>query len=96
VNTNVNQALLLVPDLLRALAAAPASSSFLTPSIDSILNSIAALILAGEAGYEGLQALNDQIKAMIAANRDPTQEEWDALKARSDAAHAVLQASTPS
>lgn len=90
-NAAVNQSLVLVPDLLRVLAAAPASSSFLTPSIDSILNSIAAFIEQGEAGAAGLQALNDHIKAMVSAQRDPTADEWAELKARSDAAHAILQ-----
>jgi len=88
----MNTILMLVPNLLRILASAPASSSFLTPSIDSILNSIAAFIEKGEEGATALQALNDHIKAMVNANRDPTIEEWNTLKARSDAAHTILQA----
>lgn len=83
----------LIPAFLRAIASAPAASSFLSPHVDALLLAAASLIERGEAGATELEALTAQIEAMIEANRDPTPEEWAALHARSDAAHAILQAS---
>lgn len=77
--------------LLRTLAAAPASSSFLTPHVDDILASIAAVLETGEDALPQLQALTEHVAAMVAADRDPTTEEFAELKARSDAAHAVIE-----
>jgi hypothetical protein len=94
-NATVTTVLSLVPAILRSLASVPASSSFLTPAIDSILNAIATFVEAGDAGAAGLQALTQQIQAMVAAGRDPTPDEWAALIARSDAAHALIQGTTP-
>lgn len=81
----------LVADFLSALASAPASSSWITPSIDALLNAGAALVSQGAAGTTALQALTAQIKQMVAAKRDPTAEEWAALEARAKAAHAIIQ-----
>lgn len=78
--------------LLRALASAPAASSFLTPAIDSILLAAAAFIDRGEEGAAALAELTAHIQAMVDAKRDPTADEWATLKARSDAAHAAIEA----
>lgn len=83
--------LTLISTLLRLLSSVPASSSFLTPHIDSILSAIASLVDAGEAGITELQALTEHIKAMAASGQDPTPEDWASLKMRSDAAHALIQ-----
>lgn len=40
---------------------------------------------------ERLQALDDHIKQMVAEGRNPTQDEWDVLQARSDVAHQKIQ-----
>lgn len=53
------------------------------------------LISQGEAGADALHDLTDDIQAMVAEGRDPTDDEWSALKARSDAAHAAIQAYDP-
>jgi hypothetical protein len=90
-NAVVTTVLSLVPALLRTLTSAGVANSFLTPAVDSILNAIAAFVEAGDAGAAGLQALTQQVQAMVTANRDPTQDEWDALAARSNAAHALIQ-----
>lgn len=52
-----------------------------------------ALIQQGEEALGQLKALNDKVAAMVAAGRDPTDEELDELKAMSDAAHTAIQAS---
>lgn len=85
----------LIPDFLRALASAPAASSFLTPSVDAILLAAASFIERGEEGAAALNELTSHIKAMVSAGRDPTAEEWATLKARSDAAHATIQGTPP-
>lgn len=88
--------LAIVPSFLRAItSASPVASSFISHSVEDILNAAATFIERGEAGAEQLKALTDQIKAMVAANRDPTADEWAALKARSDAAHAIIQGDEP-
>ena len=46
--------------------------------------------LVGETD-EALSALHDDIKRMVAEGRDPTDEEFGMLKARSDAAHEGIQ-----
>lgn len=80
----------LIPTVLRTLDAAVTAWRD-SPVIHSILGAIANLVERGEDGAVELSALNDQITAMVSANRDPTDEEWAALKARSDAAHAGIQ-----
>lgn len=81
----------LVPEFLRTVASAPAASSFLTPIVDEMLLAAASLIQRGEEGAQALADFTSQIKAMVTAGRDPTPDEWNSLKARSDAAHAILQ-----
>ena len=79
-----------VPAFLRTLAgvAAPLAGSGAT-AITAAIGYAATLIERGEAGAADLQALTDEIKAM--GDRNASEEEWSALKARSDAAHAILQ-----
>lgn len=87
----MNTLLLLIPELLRTLATAPASASYLTPFIDDILSTAATLIERGEAGSDALVQFTGAIKAMVLVNRAPTDDEWAALKARSDAASTDIQ-----
>lgn len=91
-NTTTASIMSAVPSFLRAIAAAPAASSFLTPAVDGLLLAGAALVERGDEAVQELQALTDQIKAMTQAGRDPTADEWTALHLRSDAAHAAIQA----
>ena len=49
--------------------------------------------LVGETD-EALSELHEQIKKMVAEGRDPTDEEFGMLKARSDAAHEGIQTTT--
>lgn len=81
--------------LLRAIAAAPAASSFLTPAIDSILLAAATFIDRGEEGTAALMDLTVHIRSMVDAGRDPTDQEWATLRTRSDAAHAAIQGAPP-
>lgn len=93
-NATVTTILAAAPDFLRALASSISlipGGSWITPALEELLDLGAQLITAGEAGTTELQALTDQIKTMVAQGRDPTQAEWDALRTRSDAAHAKLQ-----
>jgi len=40
---------------------------------------------------DALAALRSQVELMAEEGRPPTEDEWAALKARSDAAHAAIQ-----
>lgn len=86
--------LAVAPDFLRALAALlPVNGAPLW--VQTLLSLGAQLIEVGDAGAADLAALTQQIKSMTAQGRDPTQAEWDALRSRSDAAHATIASSTP-
>lgn len=86
----------LVPSFLRALASVlptlatrlPSGSTFATVA-EEVLAAGAALIERGEEGASDLTVLTHHIEAMGQGN--PSQEQWDALKAASDAAHAAIQ-----
>jgi hypothetical protein len=88
----MSEILAIAVTLLRTLANAPASSSFLTPHVDTILSTIAALLERGEAAVPELQALTEHIQSMVKAGTDPTAEDFATLKAKSDAAHAAIEA----
>lgn len=87
--------LTLVATLLETLAnAVPGIASGQSPLIsilDTVLITAAELIKVGEAGSTELQALTAHIQTMVSSGRDPTEDDWNQLKARSDAAHALIQ-----
>ncbi len=56
-----------------------------------LLGLLSEIVARGEEGYEELKAFADTIEAMASENRAPTPVEWSALKARSDAAHDIIQ-----
>lgn len=60
-------------------------------TIKSVLDLAALAVERGAAGRDQLAALHEQLKHMVDEGREPTPEEWDALKARSDAAHRTIQ-----
>jgi hypothetical protein len=81
----------LIPDFLRSLALlGPVlpTAAWVLP----VLNTVALLVERGESGARELAALTDQMRQMVDAGRAPTPAEFNALRARSDAAHAALQA----
>jgi len=49
-------------------------------------------VIAGAISYERAKLASDQIKTMIAEGRDPTAEEWDALRAEGIALDTRLDA----
>lgn len=96
--SRVSLTLAAIPDFLRAVGvslgavAGDPVHQGKGAAIVTALGAVAALIEGGEEASEELHALTDQIKGMVADGRNPSEEEWASLKARSDAAHAVLQA----
>ncbi len=60
--------------------------------LQGILSVVATLLERGEAGRRALEELCAEIDVMVAQGRDPTAEEWARLRARSDTAHAAIQA----
>jgi len=85
----------LISSLLRTLAtvATLAHDSVKTQTVSRTLSYAATLVEAGAQGEEKLKELTADLQGMVAAGRDPTSDEWDALKLRSDAAHAAIQGS---
>jgi hypothetical protein len=49
------------------------------------------LVAAGAATMEQIAVLKARVEAMVAAGRDPTAEEWDALFTDIDAQSAMLE-----
>lgn len=92
--------LALIATLLETLGTAvpglASGQSALAGILDTVLVTAASLIRAGEAGSAELQALTAHIQAMVNSGTDPTEDDWNTLKARSDAAHTLIQASNAS
>lgn len=87
-------ALLIVVSILQALAMVgrnPAIGIDASKYAD-LLELLARLTQRGNAAIEELQKLRAEVDAMLAEGRKPTAEQMSAWKARSDAAHAGLQA----
>ena len=64
-------------------------------AVVAALQLISVAIELGVAGYEDLQKLASQIDEMIAQGREPTKDEWAELRARSEAAHLILNPPPP-
>lgn len=84
----------LVSLLLRALSAIAADPALGSrgSAIKSVLDLAALAVERGSEGADQLRVLVEDIKEMVAQGREPTELEWADLKARSDAAHAEIQA----
>lgn len=80
-----------VSALLKGIASVAGSAGVEGAAVGVLLSFGADLIDKGEEGAAELSALNDQVTAMVAANRGPTEDEINALIARSDAAHKAIQ-----
>lgn len=66
-------------------------SHFRMDEASELLSVLGDLIEGGEETVSELKAFAEEIEAMAAANRGPTPQEWEALRARADSAHARLQ-----
>lgn len=60
-------------------------------AIRAVLDLAAAAIERGVEGSGELKLLVQKIDSMVADGREPSPEEWDELKRRSDAAHDIIQ-----
>lgn len=60
-------------------------------AVAKILGMVSALTADSIKARDALMALRAQVELMAEENRPPTDEEWAALKARSDAAHQAIQ-----
>lgn len=61
---------------------------------DRAVTSMLTLVTLARSGTEGLAALktlSEEVQKMAQEGRQPTPEEWDKMKERSDAAHAAIQ-----
>lgn len=81
--------------LLESLIPAIANDLISNEKVQHYIAAAIAIIKSGFAVDEKVKALSDHIRQMVAENRDPTAEEWDALLARSDVAHEAIQAWKP-
>ena len=58
----------------------------------NLLGILTELLARGDEAHEELKAFAEVIQRMADEKRNPTPEEWATLRARSDAAHDVIQA----
>lgn len=61
-------------------------------AVKSVLDLAALAIARGAEGSDQLKLLAANVKAMAEEGREPTKDEWNALKEGSDRAHATIQA----
>lgn len=79
--------------LLRALSVLAGTAKFKEGDVVSRVLALAAFALErGEAGRHALELLCARVDEMVAQGRAPTDLEWAELRARSDVAHAQIQA----
>lgn len=64
-------------------------------AIGSVLSLAGSALARGVAATADLAELNAEIQAMVDAGEEPTQDQWDAMHARSAAADARIAASRP-
>ena len=64
-------------------------------ALSNMFNLAALALERGGEGAEDLKQLVADVEAMVAAGREPTPEEWEGLRIRSDRAHAILQGTAP-
>lgn len=81
----------LLPTFLRAVSDIVSWWPSLDSVVSHVLTTAAALVAAGETGSAELSALTTQIRSMADGAGGPTVEDWNSLKARSEAAHATIQ-----
>lgn len=60
-------------------------------TISRILDILGALAARGEGAYDDLLQLRKVISAMVADDREPTEEEWRLMQLTSDDLHASIQ-----
>ena len=85
--------LTLVSALLRTLATVStvAVTSSKGQAVSAALNYAAKLVELGAAGEAKLKELTADVQAMVDGTKSLTEDDFNALKARSDAAHAAIQ-----
>lgn len=66
-------------------------SSVRLQEASELLDFLGELIERGDEGHEQLKAFAEMVEGMAKEGRAPSTAEWDALRARSDAAHDVIQ-----
>lgn len=80
-----------VSELFPALLKALASEVINDETIRKWVGFAGEAVASGVAVEGKLQALVDEIERMVAEDRNPTTDEWEALRQRSDVAHATIQ-----
>lgn len=81
----------LIAQLLLALGQAARTPAIQQESIAVWIELAGRLIQKGSEADAALRALEAQIRRMVAEQREPTEQEWESLRARSDAVHHAIQ-----
>jgi hypothetical protein len=81
--------LTIIADIFNALARAADNTDF-DEAITKWVTFLGALLEQGDVTTAELNALKDHINQMVLECREPTAEEFEVLKARSDAAHETI------
>lgn len=85
--------LTLISALMRTLATVStvAVTSSKGQAVSAALNYAATLVELGAQGEEKLKALTAEVQAMVDGTKVLSEDDFNGLKARSDAAHAAIQ-----
>lgn len=60
-------------------------------AVRAVLDLAALAVERGEEGAAKLRELTEDIMVMVADGREPSAEEWNLLRSRSDVAHQLIQ-----
>jgi|SRR5882672_336522 len=81
---------LMLPQVINLVAAAVQYAG-VNPAVPKFLGVLAQISAQGEAAYDALTQLKDLVVRMIAEGREPTDDEWEALRIRSEVASDTIQ-----
>lgn len=67
------------------------ASSVRMQEVSELLGLLGELLQRGDEAHDELKAFAAAVEKIAKENRSPTRVEWDTLRGRSDAAHAIIQ-----
>lgn len=76
---------------MRLAGEAAMSSGIAGKTMNSLVQMGASFIEQGFKAEGDMQVLIDQVQSMVDENREPTDEEWSDLQARSEEAHEIFE-----
>jgi len=82
--------------VIAALPSLLGQTALTAPATLQYLNLAVGIIASGVEVYQRLRELDEEVRRQVAAGRDPTPQEWQAVISRARAAHDRIQAAAAS